>query len=284
MNEVRYTLEWLLPYVRRIQARGNIDYRLFADQLWAQLEKAGITGVSRTSQFHAASGRTFQYDAFPLDLKNATAEAWFYLFRNGYTAPAAPDDYLQAPNLYRVNVTQRGIEWFDGKEPIPEDARSYMAFLRGLASMLDPVIEQYVTESLVAFNREAYFAAAVMIGAASEKTIYLLAESLLDAFVDPKKREKLEVLLKRRKLGDLLDTVGKLIHDASNLPYEVTEGSESHLISLFEAIRVQRNDAVHPMNATVSADSVRMTIVAFPHALAKVEELRSWFIKHPKSL
>ena len=123
-----------------------------------------------------------------------------------------------------------------------------------------------------------------MLGAASEKAVYLLAESLLVAFLDPKKREKLDALLKRRKLSDLLDAVGKLIHDASNLPYDVTEGSEPHLISLFEAIRVQRNDAVHPMNATVSADSVRMMILAFPHSLAKAEELRSWFIAHPKSL
>lgn len=284
MPQAQYTLEWLLPYVRRIQARGNIDYRIFADQLWAQLEQAGVPGVVRTSQFHAGSGRTFQYDALPVDLKNATAEAWFYLFRNGYMAPAAPDDYLQAPNLYRLSVTQRGLAWFDGKGPIPEDAQSYMAFLRGLVPKLDPVIEQYITESLVAFNREANFAAAVMLGAASEKTIYLLAESLLNAFIDLKKREKLEGLLKRRKLWELLDTVGKLIHDATSLPYEVTEGSEPHLISLFEAIRVQRNDAVHPMNATVSADSVRMTILAFPHAMAKAEELRAWLIAHPKSL
>jgi hypothetical protein len=219
-----------------------------------------------------------------VDLKNATAEAWFYLFRNGYMAPAAPDDYLQAPNLYRLNVTHRGLAWFNGDGPIPEDADNYIAFLRGLVPTLDPVIEQYVIESLVAFNREACFAAAVMLGAASEKAIYFLAESLLGAFLDPKKREKLEALLKRRRLWDLLDTVAKLIHGVPNLPYEVTEGSEPHLISLFEAIRVQRNDAVHPMNASVSADSVRMTILAFPHALAKAQELRSWFIGHPNSL
>jgi hypothetical protein len=183
------------------------------------IRKSGYPRVSRTSQFHAASGQTFQYGALPWDLKNATAEAWFYLFRNGYTAPAAPDNYLQAPNLFRVNVTQRGLAWFDGKEPIPEDAHSYMAVLRGLVPTLDPVIEQYVTESLVAFNREAYFAAAVMLGAASEKAIYLLAESLLDAFMDPKKREKLEALLKRRKLWDLLDTVSKLIHEEFSLGF-----------------------------------------------------------------
>ncbi len=283
MSEVQYTLEWLLPYVRRIQARGNIDYRTFADHLWAQLEEAGVPGVCRTSQFHAGSGRTFQYDAFPMDIKNATVESWFYLFRNGFIAPAAPDDYLQSPNLYRMNVTERGLGWFDGSEPIPEDAHSYLVLLKGLVPKLDPVIEQYVTESLVAFNRGAYFAAAVMLGAGSEKAIYLLAEALLCAFTDPRRREKLEALLKRRKLFDLLDAVSKSICEASNIPYEVAEGSEAHLISLCEAIRVQRNDAVHPMNATVSAELVRMTIVAFPHALAKIEELRSWFIEHPKS-
>jgi hypothetical protein len=103
-----------------------------------------------------------------------------------------------------------------------------------LVPTFDPVIEQYVIESLIAFNREAYFAAAVMLGAASEKAIYLLAESLLGSLLDPKRREKLEALLKRRKLWDLLDAIGKLIHGASNLPYEVTEGSESHCLKQYE--------------------------------------------------
>jgi hypothetical protein len=123
-----------------------------------------------------------------------------------------------------------------------------------------------------------------MLGAASEKAIYHLAESLLDVFKDSKKREKMDTLLKRRKLWDLLDAVGNAIHSVPNAPYEVTESSDPHLISLFEAIRVQRNDAVHPMNAVVSADSVRMTMLAFPHTLAKAEELRSWFLEHSKSI
>jgi hypothetical protein len=50
-------------------------------------------------------------------------------------------------------------------------------------------------------------------------------------------------------------------------------------MSLFEAIRVQRNDAVHPQNAMVSDLSVRLSYQAFPQTLAKVEELRSWFQK-----
>jgi hypothetical protein len=56
----------------------------------------------------------------------------------------------------------------------------YMKFLRGNVPILDDVIAQYMLEALEAFNREAYFAAAVMIGAASEKAVYLLAASLMN--------------------------------------------------------------------------------------------------------
>ena len=56
----------------------------------------------------------------------------------------------------------------------------YINFLKKHVPTLDDVIEQYILEALTAFNRDAYFAAAVMAGAASEKAIYLLAVSLLE--------------------------------------------------------------------------------------------------------
>ena len=46
-----------------------------------------------------------------------------------------------------------------------------MKFLRAHVPTLDEVIGQYILEALTAFNREAYFAAAVMVGAASESDL-----------------------------------------------------------------------------------------------------------------
>ncbi|MBS1804438.1 MAG: hypothetical protein JST28_13815 [Acidobacteria bacterium] len=286
MGQIEYTLEWILSYVRRIQPGTSLNYRLFADHVWQQLERAGIDGVVRTPQQHMGSGRIFYYDAFPPELKNATAEAWFYLFRNGYLAPAAPNDYLHAPNLYdNLNVTKRGIDWFASSEPIPEDAQAYMAFIHGLVGSLDSVIEDYVKEALIAFNRGAFLAAAVMIGASAEKEAYLLAEAILVALKDATKRKKMQqiisesrsILLLEKSISDVLPPLRKT-HRA------VFDGSDAHLTSLFEAIRVQRNEAVHPKSATVSSENVRMTILAFPHALAKSEEMRAWFIGNPNSL
>ena len=54
-----------------------------------------------------------------------------------------------------------------------------------------------------------------------------------------------------------------------------------HLMSMFEAVRTQRNDAVHPTTGQVSADSVRLLTASFPYALSKSEELRTWLIANP---
>jgi len=55
-------------------------------------------------------------------------------------------------------------------------------------------------------------------------------------------------------------------------------------MSLFESIRVQRNDAVHPSTANVDEESVRLSYDAFPRSLHKAEALREWFGNHPQSV
>jgi hypothetical protein len=71
-------------------------------------------------------------------------------------------------------------------------------------------------------------------------------------------------------------------YDYAQAPYELRSvTTEAFLI---EAIKMQRNDAMHPMNAAVSADSVRLSFHAFPHALEKLEALRAWFLANPKSI
>jgi len=201
--------------------------------------------------------------------------------------PGAPTNTQGFPNPGRFYLTARGIAWAASTEAMPEDFNGYMQLLRKLVPNLDPVIEQYVSEGLSSFVRGTYFAAAVMIGAASEKMIYLLAESMLDALGDASQHKKLKELLEGRSLKQLFRFVDKHIAEALKnkiIPYDVAESASPHITSLIEAIRVQRNDAVHPQNAKVTADSVRLSYQAFPHALEKLEGLRGWFLKNPKSV
>ena len=288
MAQDNLTLAWILPYVREaLKQMSNFNFSIYANALFLQLEQAHVEGVARFGTGTSSLPQTFRYEAMPPELSDLVSEAFFHLFHKGYIAPAAADAALNLPRLDKFNVTRRGQAWFQGKEPLPDDAERYMTFLRERVREIDPIIEQYVIEALAAFEREAYFASAVMLGAASEKELYLLAEAVLLALKDAKKHNKLKDLLDRRKLLGLLETVRDTIREAGNaklLPYADSEGSTTHLMSLYEAIRVQRNDAVHPMNATVSEESVRLSLQSFPYSLSKSEELRAWFSANAGSI
>jgi hypothetical protein len=81
----------------------------------------------------------------------------------------------------------------------------------------------------------------------------------------------------------LLDSIGDHVARCKNLD-SVFRGSQFHLMSLFESIRVQRNDAVHPKTADVNEESVRLSYDAFPKALQKAEALRMWFDANPSTV
>jgi len=182
-------------------------------------------------------------------------------------------------------LTQRGVMWAKSADAPPEDADGYLKFLHGLVPNLDPVIEQYIAEGLSSFERQTYFAAAVMVGAAAEKAIYLLADSILGAIKDTAREQKFSRLVEQRRLSTLLDSIEETVKGGvQTIPYPIFDGAVSHLMSLFEAIRVQRNDAVHPMNAKVSPDSIRLSFLAFPYALQKSDTLRNWFQANPKAI
>ena len=205
MATIDYTLEWLLPYARRgMKGMSNFEYRNYADAVLKGLHAANVPGIVKNDQFHMSTGNAFDDAKIPYQVKQLLAEAHHYLLGHGYVAPAAADSYKNEPRRDKYNVTCRGTQYFNGDDPIPEEAKSYLEFLRQLLPTLDSVILQYIVEALTAFEREAYFATAVMIGAASEKAVYLLAASLLNALKPSARRTALEKALSGRSLSALL--------------------------------------------------------------------------------
>lgn len=283
-----YSLSWILPFVREsLRERGNFSFDGFVDGLWPVLGNAGVSGIEKHPPTRGYSGTTYDWSQAANQLRVVTCESFYYLIQNGFVIPGAPTNQPGFPDKGRFYLTTRGIAWAASVEPPPEDVEGYLKLLKKLVPNLDAVIEQYVTEGLRAFERRTYFAAAVMIGAASEKAVYLLAESMRLTFKDHKQSVKLEGLINSRGMKALFDFIQDTIINGQKskaIPYSIAEGASPHLMSLVEAIRVQRNDAVHPQNAKVSDLSVRLSYQAFPHALEKFEELREWFIKNPNTI
>jgi len=203
-------------------------------------------------------------------------EAYSQIATLGYIVhwPGTPN----SPNLNWFRATERGKQWSLFAGPAIEDSDEFLAALNALIPTLDAVVKQYMVEAVETYNRRVWFASAVMVGAASEKVVYMLADALL-LKTGGTDRKLLEKAIKERSLPSMFQQINKVVTGHINsdaLPYEIHEGSEPHLLSLFEAIRKQRNDAVHPTVGEVTPETVRLTLSAFPSACAKAYDLMDW--------
>jgi hypothetical protein len=182
-------------------------------------------------------------------------------------------------NFPFVSLTSFGEHVISQSTPHYYDPDGYIMFLKGIAPNLDPVIEQYVLEGVNCFRRQLLFASAVMLGAAAEKAVLILLEAIAKATNDPRRKKEVEHLLEGARLptvyDKILDTLTPLTK-SGRIPYSIHQGCSEHLMSLFEMIRVQRNDAVHPEAGIVSKDKVFLSLQTLPVAIGLVYGLIGW--------
>jgi len=269
-----------------MDAYTKVEFVDFANRLWSTLETAHIPEVHRNPPGRGFDASLFEFSRSPWELRFAATEAFNYLHAAGFTMLIPEGNhagFYTVPGSYAIEgfyITERGAKWAASAEPIPEDSEVYMEHLHKRVPKLDVVIKEYVSEGLSAFVRGNDFSAAVMVGAAAEKAIYILADSLKPALSNATKQNRLQELINvERSLKKLFDFVMNEIKSGIQrkiIPYAVHEGAEAHIGSLIDAIRVQRNDAVHPQNAKVTPDSVRLSYQAFPAVVEKIEKLRDW--------
>ena len=198
-----YNLSSILPFVRSglRRVRPSFTFTAFANATWTELEKSGEP-VHRLRQYEENNPNNpeFTHNNDPDSLRQSAIEAWLYLQRRGFAIPTSRNFPATLDDL-QLELTKRGREWVDGQEPIPELPAEYLTALQRMVPNLDEVVREYVVEGLGSFEHDRSRSAAVMIGAASEKALYMLAEKMLDAISTPKWKEKFTTALKRRELS-----------------------------------------------------------------------------------
>lgn len=182
-----------------------------------------------------------------------------------------------------IRLTDFGKSVAEQAPPTYYDPEGYLKRLESFAREIDPVIKQYALEGLNCFRQRLFFAAAVMFGAAAEKAVLVLLQSIGDAETDQQRQDEIVQLLERPSLPKIFETIqlsmASLIK-AKKIPYSVHQGSTEHILSLLEMIRVQRNDAIHPTTGEVNRTKVFVTIQALPAALQVIYGLIEWFTQN----
>lgn len=197
---------------------------------------------------------------------------------------ATPGENMPDKGFPFFRLTKFGKDYISQSAPHYYDPEGYMEFLGKLVQNLDSVIEQYIFESLRCYRRQLFFASAVMIGAAAEKAILLLLQAIADSISEEGRKKKVAQLLDRPNLPDIFQIITKTVDtliDEKSIPYSVHKGCTEHLLSLFEMIRVQRNDAIHPVVGQVDRSKVFLSLQTIPAALESVNRLIDWFKSNP---
>jgi len=210
----------------------------------------------------------------PLDKVQIAEVAWDLIFERILTPGEGDRGW---PFL---RLTQFGRDVISQSEPHYYDPDAYIEFLKNMVPNLDFVIEQYVLEGLNSFRRRLFFASAVMLGAAAEKAILLLLEAIMKSMTNPQKKAEVTQLLDRGRLPAIYDKIHETLApltSTNTIPYSIHQGCNEHLLSLFEMIRVQRNDAVHPVAANVDRAKVFLSLQTLPVALQLIYKLIDWF-------
>ena len=147
---------------------------------------------------------------------------------------------------FEVYLTSIGIKSdIDGEVILLVDKPEEIAqALEEEAGALDDIVRQYYIESLRAFQEGLYISSVICLGAASERAIHWLAESI-EPYSGPN-----QAGIKKRRKGHILELIKYLsntvIPNIFGTDKELAEELKKRLNGLGDVYRENRNDAGHP--------------------------------------
>jgi len=134
------------------------------------------------------------------------------------------------------------------------DTNGFIASVKGSGLDLDAVVEGYLRESFRAAEADLWLSATFMLGAASERLLFIVADHVDALIKNPAESAKLAKLWKAREVKEWI--VGHLSNLKATYPAHKSAfiDVEDIFDTLFALYRYQRNEAGHPRETMPSFD------------------------------
>ncbi|HRF50941.1 MAG TPA: hypothetical protein PLC98_25145 [Anaerolineales bacterium] len=200
---------------------------------------------------------------------------WGFLIQ-GILALGPGNGTLELPHFH---LTEYGKRCLKADSILPHDPDRYMVgLLAQLSEPLDPVVEQYVAESLGTFLGGHFMASTVMLGVASEICIDALCDAFHAALSTKEKQDAFENKIKRagRSIKSRFDVLRAALLGVS-LPPALSDALDIQLSAVFTLIRYSRNDARHATGQDVNRDVAHANLLLFPGYCSRIYSLISHF-------
>ena len=171
-----------------------------------------------------------------------------------------------SPDNWKLVLSEKGQHIIEsGDDFSPYDPEEYLARLRKRIPLLDETVALYASESLRSFNADCYLSTLVMLGVASEKAFLLLAEAFATWLPD-RQSEKLLSIIQDQKQNVIAKFTAfrKRIEPCKpKLPPEFADNMALTLDSVFDLIRIYRNESGHPTGKRPDKGDAFITLQMF---------------------
>lgn len=181
--------------------------------------------------------------------------------------------------VQHLKLTEYGKKCLEQDDTIPLDPSGYIEGIKRILPQLDPVVLEYLSESITAFNRDLILSSTITLGVASEQVMLLLME-FFGNYIS--KSEQLKSAKDKIEAADSIFRKYKVFKDAlSQLPKNIRtnfpQNFEVHLDTLFNFIRLNRNETGHPSGGGRDKNIQFANLQAFKSYLTDIYKLIDYF-------
>ena len=196
---------------------------------------------------------------------------WQELFRIGYLAWGYNLANPNPPFFHVTGFGQAAVEYLSRD---PTNPAGYMSHLHE-AGEVDAIAASYISEALACFNSGSYKAAAVMLGAGSERVVLDLRDSVLRKLEG--NGQTVPADLRDWRIRRIITGLNAYF-DGIKSGFErlVREEYEAYWPAFTQQIRAIRNEAGHPVSIDpISRDAVHASFLVFPELVGLATRLKA---------
>jgi len=181
-----------------------------------------------------------------------------------------------------LRLTEYGRKVIRHGKPLPFDPDEYLAAAQQRLPSLSPLALEVLRESVATFHRGFVRSSALLLGTASE----ILMMELIDAFIagrPEKDQQRLQAVIEDKSIYARYRIFREEFEKARvvlKIPDPVSKDIDTIIDLVFNAIRLNRNEAGHPSADPLNATLVATTLQAFIEYAERLAGL-SAFLKEP---
>ena len=178
-----------------------------------------------------------------------------------------------------LELTEYGRRCIEEGSVIPLDPEGYITQVLKELPKTDSVVMDYLKESITAFNRDLILSSTITLGVASEQAMLILMESFSNYISNSQQFKTIEDKLEGedsifRKYKVFKES---LIQLPKNVRISFPQNFDVHIDTLFNFIRLNRNETGHPLGGGKDKNIQAANLQAFRSYLVDIYTLIDYF-------